>query len=85
MQNIFDYFITKLNDNTDGLEYRGNYIFRFFTDSMTVLEPVTGKLVNEEIDITPVSLISKTPVPFVESNKRIDWLLEFGLLIRMQG
>ena len=85
MQNIFDYFITKLNDNTDELVYRGNYIFKFFQDSMTVLEPVTGKLVNEEIDITPVALVSKTPVPFVESNKRIDWLLEFGLLVRISG
>lgn len=85
MQNIFNYFITQLNNNNDDLVYRGNYIFKFFTDSMTVLEPVTGKLVNEEIDITPVALISKTPVPFVESNKRVDWLLEFGLLVRIAG
>lgn len=85
MQNIFNYFLTKLNDNVDGLVYRGNYIFKFFQDSMSVLEPVTGKLVNEEIDITPVALVSKTPVPFVESNKRIDWLLEFGLLVRISG
>jgi len=85
VQNIFNYFIAQLNDNTDNLVYKGNYIFRFFQDSMTVLEPVEGKLVSEEIDISPVALISKTPVPFVESNKRIDWLLEFGILIRMQG
>ena len=85
VQNIFNYFITQLNANTDDLVYEGNYIFRFYPDSMSVLEPVTGKLVSEEIDITPVSLISRTPVPFVEGNKRIDWLLEFGLLIRMQG
>lgn len=85
MQNIFDYFIAQLNDNVNGLEYRGNYVFRFFQESMSVLEPVTNKLVNDEIDITPVALMTKTPVPFVESNKRIDWLLEFGLLIRIQG
>lgn len=85
MQTIFNYFLTQLNDNTDNLVYEGNYIFRFYQDKMTVLEPVTGKLVSEEIDISPVSLMTKTPIPFVESNKRIDWLLEFGILIRMQG
>lgn len=85
MQNIFNYFLTQLNANANGLVYRGNYIFRFFQDSMSVLEAVTGKLVNEEIDITPVSLMTRTPVPFVEANKRVDWLLEFGLLVRIQG
>ena len=85
VQTIFDYFLAQLNDNNDDLVYAGNYVFRFFQDSMTVLEPVTGKLVSEEIDISPVALMTKTPVPFVESNKRIDWLLEFGILIRMQG
>ena len=85
MRNIFDYFLTQLNANANGLVYRGNYIFRFFQDSMSVIEPVSGKLVNEEIDITPVSLMTRTPVPFVEGNKRVDWLLEFGLLIRITG
>lgn len=85
VQSIFDYFINQLNNNALGLEYRGNYVFRFFADSMTVLEPVTGKLVSEEIDISPVALMTKTPVPFVESNKRIDWMLEFGILVRIQG
>ena len=85
MQNIFNYFLTQLNANANNLEYRGNYIFKFFQDSMTVLEPVTGKLVSEEIEFSPVALLTKSPVPFVESNKRIDWLLEFGILIRIQG
>lgn len=85
MQAIFDYLLTQLNDNTDDLVYKGNYVFRFFTDSMSVLEAVTGKLVNEEIEFSPVALMTKSPVPFVENNKRIDWLLEFGILTRIAG
>ncbi len=85
MQAIFDYILTLLNDNTDGLEYRGNYIFKFYEEKMTVLEAVSGKLVSDEIDITPVSILTKVPIPFVESNRRIDWMLELGFLVRIQG
>lgn len=85
MQAIFDYILTQLNDNTDDLVYKGNYIFKFYEDKMTVLEEVSGKLVNDEIDITPVSVLTKVPIPFVETNARIDWLLELGILVRIQG
>jgi len=85
MQKVFDYILTQLNDNTDGLTYKGNYIFRFFEDKMTVVESVTGSLYNEELEITPVSVLSKAPVTFVENNKRIDWMLELGFLMRIEG
>jgi hypothetical protein len=85
MQSIFNYILTQLNANAVGLTYAGNYIFRFFEEKMSVLEAVTGKLVNDEIDITPVSILTKVPIPFVESNKRIDWMLELGFLVRIQG
>lgn len=85
MQNIFNYFLAQLNDNANELVYRGNFIFKFFQDSMTVLNAIDGKLVSEEIEFSPVAVLTKSPVPFVESNKRIDWLLEFGILIRIQG
>ena len=83
MQAIFNYFLTQLNAGT--LLYKGNYVFRFYQDKMTVLEAVTGKLVNEELEFSPVSVLTKQPIVFVENNKRIDWLLEFGILIRIAG
>ena len=85
MNDIFDYFLTQLNDNASSLVYKGNYIFKFHQDSMSVYETVTGKLVKEEIEYSPVSLITKTPVTFVENNKRIDWLVEFGIAVRIEG
>lgn len=85
MQAIFNYILTQLNANANGLKYVGNYIFKFFDDRMTVLEPVTGKLVSDEVEFTPVSVLTKVPIPFVESNRRIDWMLELGFLVRIQG
>jgi hypothetical protein len=83
MEAIFDYFLEQLN--AGDLLYKGNYVFRFYQDKMTVLEAVTGKLVNEELEFSPVSVRTKQPIVFVENNKRIDWLIEFGILIRIKG
>jgi hypothetical protein len=80
MKKIFDYFLAQLNDNTNDLVYKGNFLFKFFTDAMKVYEPVEGKLVNEEITYRPVSLMTSEDVPFVEDNGRVDWLVEFGIL-----
>lgn len=85
MQKIFDYFIEQLNSNTDGLVYKGNFLFRFETDRLSVYEPVEGKLVNEEVKYRPVALTTSEDVPFVENNNRVDWLLEVGMLVPING
>lgn len=85
IEKFYDNFIDELNDNTSDLTYKGNYIFKFYEDNMRVYETVTNQQVKSEVEFSPVSLIGKTPVPFVEKNKRVDWVLEFGLLIRIEG
>lgn len=85
MQKIFDYFITQLNSNDDGLVYKGNFLFRFETDKLRVYEPLEGKLVNEEVKYRPVALTTSEDVPFVENNGRVDGLLEVGMLVPIQG
>src|SRR6056297_720650 len=85
MKAIYDYFIAQLNDNDSELVYQGNYVFMFNQDKMTLYQEVTGTLVNKEVEFSPVSIISKTPVTFIEKNKRIDWSLELGIAIRIQG
>src|SRR6056297_516194 len=84
MKPLFDYFIEQLNLAT-GLTYRGNYIFKFFEDKMTVYDVITGTLVTDEIEYTPVGILSKTPVTFVEKNQRVDWLVEIGIAVRIEG
>jgi len=85
VEDVYNYLIEQLNDNTDNLVYRGNYIFRFYEDKMTILEAVSGTLVNEEIDFSPVSVLTKQPIPFINKNNRIDWLLEIGFVVRIAG
>lgn len=85
MQDIYDRFVELLNDNTDGLKYEGNFIFQFHTDSMDIYQTVTGTLVKELLEYSPVGVTSRLPIPFVENNKRIDWALEFGILVRIHG
>ena len=85
MKAIYDYFITQLNDNDNELVYQGNYVFNFNQDKMTLFQEVTGTLVNKEVEFSPVSIVSKTPVTFIEKNKRIDWSVEIGIGIRIEG
>jgi hypothetical protein len=85
MKKIYDYFLTQLNNNTDGLVYKGNFLFRFFTDEMKVYDTVENKLVKEAVEFRPVSLRTSEDVPFVENNGRVDWLLEFELLAPLKG
>jgi hypothetical protein len=85
MKKIYDYFLTQLNNNTDGLVYKGNFLFQFFNDSMQVYEPVEGKLVKEAVDFRPVAITTSEDIPFVENNGRVDWLLEIGMLIPIEG
>jgi len=84
MKPLFDYIIEQLN-LAEGLTYRGNYIFKFFEDKMTVYDPIEGTLVNDEIEYSPVAILSKTPVTFVEKNQRVDWLVEIGIAVRIEG
>ena len=85
MEVVYNYLLTQFNDNTDNLVYKGNYIFRFHQDSMSVYEAVTNKLVNTEVPYSMVSVLTRQPVPFVENNERIDWLIELGFVVRMEG
>ena len=84
MQAIFDYILTQLNASSTNV-YEGNYIFKMFDDKLQIISEVDNKLVNELVDIVPVSVLTKVPVPFVENNHRIDWLLELGFVIRIPG
>ena len=80
---IYDYFVEQLNSG--GNNYRGNFLFQLHDETFTVYETVTGKLVKEAVEYFPVSLQVKEPIAFVERNHRIDWLVEFGILIKVAG
>ena len=85
MNEIFDLFLTQLNANDSNLVYKGNFLFRFFDYNFEVYETISGKLVSEIIEFSPVSLMLATPIVFTEQNKRIDWTLQMGLACRVAG
>ena len=80
---IYDYFVAQLNSG--GNNYRGNFLFQMHDETFTAYELVTGKLVKEAIDYLPVSLQVAEAIPFVEQNRRNDWLVSFGVLVRVAG
>ena len=85
MEDIMTIFIARLNDNTLGLKYDGNFLFQFHDEKLTILEQETGKLVLLENDYSPVAMPVKECTPYSEKNKRRDWLIEFNILARIQG
>ena len=80
VKSIYDYFVSELGDG-----FRGNFLFQLHNEDFTAYDTVTGKLVKEAVEYFPVSLQVKEPITYVENNHRIDWLVEFGILIKVAG
>ena len=85
VKEIYDYFVAQLNTNTDGASYRGDFLFQLHDEAFTAYDTVTGKLVKEAVEYSPVALQVGEAVPFAEDNHRYDWLVSFGILVRVAG
>jgi len=85
MEELYNLILTKLNTDRPSYEYDGNFLFRFWNDQFQLLEAISGKLVVESVEKNPVSILIADPVPFSETNKRIDWTLQYGILVRIAG
>jgi len=85
MKKIFNYFLESLNNNDKGLVYRGNFLFQLDTDKLSVYDQVENKLVREKIIYRPVAITVSEDITYVEDNKRVDSLLEFGIVVPIKG
>lgn len=85
MKQLYDYFLTQLNDNTDDLLYKGGFLFEVLRDRLSVYSPVEDKLINQEVTYRPIALTTSESVPFTENNGRIDWLFDFGVIVPIKG
>ena len=85
MEKIFNLFISTLNDNEEGLLFKGNFLFQVERDSMKIYSPVEGKLIVEQMDYALVSLFSPIETPFNERNKRSDWTLSLNIAVPIEG
>jgi len=63
----------------------GNFMFQFHPEGMTALSLVSGKMVLEETEYSPVCLSVLEETPFTELSKRSDWLAVFQIMFRIEG
>jgi len=84
MKDLYDLILEKLNVSAP-TKFDGNFLFRFYDSGLQILESVSGTLVKSWVDINPTGMMIVNPVVFVEDNKRIDWLMQIGTLVRIQG
>lgn len=85
---LFDVFIGKLNDNTYGVNFDGNFIFRFWQQQLGVAD---FEIISQNPDtlnwegtkVIPVVNTTFIEIPYVEKNKRSDYELEFYMAIEV--
>lgn len=82
---LFDLILSKLNDNTQGVTFSGNFMFKFEQSmggvnfSMTTLDG----LAYEYSKTVPMSMVQNIETPFVEKNERTDNQVEFYVAIEI--
>lgn len=85
---IYDLVLGKLNENTQGVTFDGNFMFKFFNGDTKNFEIVT--LEDDMIDFTstevvPVVDAQNIQVPFVDENNRSDFEREFYVAIKVES
>lgn len=92
---LYDILIERLNSNSLGVEFSGNFMFRFWQQGTGINEfEIMQKEVDEEgnplsleftqKEVVPVVDIQSIEIPFVERNKRSDWEKEYYIAIRVE-
>lgn len=79
---VFDLILSKLNLNTQGVTYDGNFMFEFSRAGDNNFKITTlNELEYVETEIVPVVDVQTIQVPFVEANDRDDWERELYFAI----
>jgi hypothetical protein len=88
---IFDYLLDKLNENTQGVTFDGNFTFKFWrqpSDKIQDFHILDED--GEEVDfkatrVVPFVDISSIEIPYNEKNRRQDWEVEYYIPIRIEN
>lgn len=83
---VFDLIVEKLNENTQGVTFGGNFMFQFNQPGQQKnfkIYTLDG-LEYKENEIVPVVDVQSIQIPFVENNERNDWEREFYVAIEIQ-
>ena len=85
---IFDLFIDLLNQNTQNVEFSGNFTFRFWSQTQAeqefhIVRKDPDKLDYDVDKVVPVVNVQTIEIPFVERNGRSDYEIENYIAIKV--
>lgn len=86
---IYDFVLEKLNENTQGITFNGNYVFKFWPQpsklyqDFHILEENEKKAEFDAIKVVPFVEVSNVEIPFNEKNERSDREVEYYLAVRI--
>lgn len=87
---LYNWFVEQLNQNSYGVTFSGNYIFKFWPQSTSGVSDFEILQTNEDaldfdvLEIVPVVDVQTIEIPFVERNNRSDYEKEFYVALRIQ-
>jgi len=85
---IYDLVLSKLNENTQGVTFNGNFMFKFYNGDQQNFEIIVrddDMLDFESQRIVPVVDAQNIQVPFVDDNDRSDFEREFYIAIQVDS
>lgn len=91
---LYDIFLDRLNENTQGVTFSGNFMFKFWQQGQGINDfeimyketDVEGNPTSLEFnskEVVPVVDVQTMQIPYVERNNRSDWEKEFYVAIRV--
>lgn len=87
---LYNWFVEQLNQNSYGVEFSGNYIFKFWNEARGGVSDFEIVRTNEDVldfeitEIVPVVDVQTLEIPFVEKNERSDYEKEFYVALRIE-
>ena len=87
---IFNWFVDTLNQNSQDVEFSGNFIFKFWpeqhgTSEFEIISQNENTLDFESREVVPVVSIQNIEIPFVEKNNRSDFEQEFYVALKVNN
>lgn len=87
---LYNWFIEQLNQNSYGVEFSGNYIFKFWNETKGGITDFEVVRKDEDVldfqiaEVVPVVDVQTLEIPFVERNERSDYEKEFYVALRIE-
>ena len=86
---IFNLFVELLNQNTQGVEFSGNFTFRFWSQTQAeqefhIVRKDPNKLDYDVDKVVPIVNVQTIEIPFVERNGRSDYEIENYVAIKVE-